>query len=203
MAAGTLYQTKHAFYWWNALFIKEFSTIYHRWYVGLMKWIHQVATEFSLSSVFFKKNSLADTELPMLFRVVLDSTTGAQNLEQQYTAWNLAWMAGACPGSITVGRRSAANDPLPNGQPRQIDETLQWSDIAWSKDNRSVRFRLKTRCVKGSCDPHRVGIVTLSGHFFPAPTFGAPRTRPRSDPSGIAFNLGLSQIDYVLNTNAL
>lgn len=55
-----------------------------------MKWIHQVATEFSLLTAFFKKEHLADTEISMLFRVVLDSTTGVQNLEQQYAAWCLA-----------------------------------------------------------------------------------------------------------------
>jgi hypothetical protein len=43
---GTLYQAKYAFYWWNALFLDDFGTIYHKWHVTLMKWIHQVATDF-------------------------------------------------------------------------------------------------------------------------------------------------------------
>jgi hypothetical protein len=71
-----------------------------------MTWIHQVATEFGLSKASFEKNSLADTELSMLYRVVMNDTVkGVDNMQQHYIVWMLSWVTAArsrtlavCPG---------------------------------------------------------------------------------------------------------
>jgi hypothetical protein len=150
---GTLYQAKYAFYWWNALFLDNFGTIYHKWHLTLMKWIHQVATEFQLLTMSYEKNNLTDTELSMMFRVVMDdSLKGVENYYQHYVVWVLAWVTATRPGSLTVspGRcfdlpagygiyadnvtvGYAATDTLANGKARGFDETLRWSDVEFFK----------------------------------------------------------------------
>lgn len=197
---GTLYETRDAFYWWNALMIDNFGIVYHKWHVSLTKWIHQVATEFKLSTGSWKKNSLTDAELSILFRVVMDSTIDADNMKQHYVAWCLSWITSVRPSSITVSPGYSATDTLPNGDLRGVDGTLRWSDIEWFKDAGRICFRLTVRFIKGSQDPYAEGYVDATRTFLFIPM----KSRMELDLTlillGIAVNRGLFSLDYAINT---
>ncbi len=99
-----------------------------------MSFIHQLATIKALTNISRQKNFLSSDELLMLFRAVMNTTSGVDDWKQCYAAWLLAWGTGARPGSIAVGDGYSAEDTLSDGSLRGHDETLRWKDITWLKN---------------------------------------------------------------------
>ncbi|KAI8937069.1 hypothetical protein NX059_006288 [Plenodomus lindquistii] len=152
---ATLYEIKHSLYWWNALFVKDFSAIFISWHTSLMKWIHQLATHFTLSTASREKLLLTDEELSMLYRVIMSSQRGVDNSKQHFAAWLLAWTTGVRPGSITVTKGYGKGDTLSTGAVRTTDETLRWSDVQFFKnEDGRVCFRITFRFMKGNRDAY-------------------------------------------------
>jgi len=104
-----------------------------KWHSELLKWIHQVATQFQLSTSSFEKNLLTDAELLLLYRAVTAATTGVDNAMQHYNIWLLAWGTGARPGSMVVAEGYGRSGRLSTGEARGVDETLRWEDVQFFK----------------------------------------------------------------------
>ncbi|KAI8940677.1 hypothetical protein NX059_001947 [Plenodomus lindquistii] len=202
----TLYEVKHSLYWWNAHFVPNFSNIFISWHTRMMKWIHQIATHFALTTGSREKTMLTDEELTLMYRVIAGSTKGVLNSKHHYTAWLLAWTTGVRPGSITVTKGYAKGDLLATGAARSTDETLRWSDVEFFKNEGRVCFRITFRYMKGHRDAYVEDFVERHKKFLFLPEAS---NRFELDLTLILLGLALERrlfpggLDYVTTTDDL
>ncbi|KAJ8116781.1 hypothetical protein OPT61_g1866 [Boeremia exigua] len=203
--ANTMYEVKNALYWWNYHFVQGFSTIFHKWHVKMMYFIHQIATTKSLTTVSLQKNFLSSNELLMLFGAVMNTTSGVDDWKQHYAAWLLIWRTGARPGLIAVADGYSAEDVLSDGSLRRYDETLRWNDVTWLKNKGGqLSFRLKLRLHRDPYTTNHTG-VEAERTFLYVPIKSGPLALDLTlILLGIAVNRGLfpGELDYAVFISA-
>jgi hypothetical protein len=87
---------------WAWDYIENFYAIYPLWDREIKNHIVGIGNHLKLETKHYVKNNLADSNISLFFRQLWKYRHGLDNWKQRYLAWNLTYMTGVRPSSITV-----------------------------------------------------------------------------------------------------
>jgi hypothetical protein len=84
---------KHAVYWWAAVPVSDFNIMWQFWHEEIGRHMHVLAVQKSLSTCYWTKNNLSDSELVLIFRYIRESRHEVASLQKHWPAMIFVWLS--------------------------------------------------------------------------------------------------------------